>query len=130
MRKLHIICPNIEPEILKDFYLSKSISKIHRVNTLDALFTPDLQKYPLLKKYCSDNEKAPIELVLLENVYKDIALTHFAQINSYLNSRNFENDITFVPIINEDIERLKFLFEKSDLETEILDPTEKCSFSV
>lgn len=130
MRKVHIISQNIEPKIIRDYYLTSSVSKIHRERIIDALFIPDFIEYPLLKKYCSDNKKAPIELVLLENIYSDIVMTHFAQINLYIKSRRLENDIAFVPIINEDIQRLKTLFERSRLETEILNPTTKNSLSV
>ena len=129
MKKLHIICPNVEPGILRNHHLASSVSKIHRDNTLDALFLPESLDSPLLKKYCSENKTAPIELVVLENIYRDIATTHFGQINSYLNSRNPKNDIAFVPLVNENTGFLKNLFEKLGLETEILDPIEKYSFS-
>lgn len=130
MKKLHIICLNIEQEILRDFYLSESVSKIHRENTLDALFIPDCLEYPLLKKYCSGNKKAPIELVNLENIYSDIAMSHFAQINSYLKSRNPINDIAFVPLVNENINFLRIHFQESGLEIEIQNTFKENSLTV
>jgi len=129
MKKVHILCSEVESPILKDISFSSYVSKTNRNEGIDTLFFCRSDDYPLLKKYCLENETNHIGVMTYQNFRDDIITSYFNEILSYY-FHNKEGNIVFIPEFNNDIERLKRMVEKTDTEVDLHYPKRNYSFSV
>ena len=115
MKQIYILYSDIKSKINKDLVVAKNVKDIHTKARVDTIFIPEADNYLLLRKYCNENEIAPIEIYNIPYIERDIITSYF----NIIRSNSEEDNLIFIPEFPSDgSKRLENLLEKLYFEVE------------
>lgn len=104
-----MLSSNEPRNIIRDSLFTRTLTNIHRKNSLNVLFSSPLSEYPLLRNYCESNETTFIPIEKIDGIDENDC---FQEISNYLETKPKDTKAAYIYEQNNSLKLTKLIQEK------------------